>query len=282
MYPGCLRARPAKIRGDGVAEPRALALSAASLLRDIVRHRGLAQGGEQSPNAEECVDMWRRLEAFGSSVDAETAARIRSAAAIIDTAPVQPASSAPVGVEAARLAEAINRAVDAIEGGRDSWGRMQEKHRSMLIEATRRGLLSIGTRVAVGIDPAAVLAIVRRWETDDDYDSEMHTNDLRALVASAPAPVVLTAEMLAPALRAMRGVSVTDDLDAARAVMRHLGSVTVPAPGERTVTISALCATYGEQRKTGKKRHESWRAALTENVGKVIEQDRGGCHGDGE
>jgi plasmid maintenance system antidote protein VapI len=41
---------------------RSLALTAASLLRHIVKVGGLAQGGEQSPNAEECMDMVRRLE----------------------------------------------------------------------------------------------------------------------------------------------------------------------------------------------------------------------------
>jgi hypothetical protein len=47
--------------------PRDLALTAASLLRKISR-AGLAQGGDQSPNAEECIDMAARLESSVGAV----------------------------------------------------------------------------------------------------------------------------------------------------------------------------------------------------------------------
>lgn len=56
---------------------RSTALSVAALLRQIADRRGLAQGGEQSPNIAECIDAARSLEALVTitPVDPEEMAR---------------------------------------------------------------------------------------------------------------------------------------------------------------------------------------------------------------
>ena len=55
---------------------RSLALTAASLLRDVVMNGGLAEGGEIGPRASDYLDMMRRLETTPTRLDATTIAPV--------------------------------------------------------------------------------------------------------------------------------------------------------------------------------------------------------------
>ena len=58
------------------APDRSLALTAASLLRDVVMNGGLAEGGEIGPRASDYLDMMRRLETTPTRLDATTIAPV--------------------------------------------------------------------------------------------------------------------------------------------------------------------------------------------------------------